>query len=334
MKAPLPPWQREQWDRTLRSAMEGFLAHALLLTGPAGVGKQVFAEALARALLCHADAARKPCGECPSCAQVEAATHPDLVRVQPDKAGRALGIDAIRNLTERVSLTAGGAAKVAMIGPAEAMTRSAANSLLKTLEEPPSGTFILLVSAHPGRLPATVRSRCQRLGFPVPPTDDALAWLREQSVADPERWLALAAGGPFAALALAQTADTGQEAAGVDPVDALIAVLRGARSPVAAAAAVRPHGLEVSVRAWIAAIEDLIRLGTDGEAPLRHFGHRDRLLALAPRLDARALFDYLDGLYRSMPGPSSALREDAQLEGLLAEAAVLAAGDRSTAADT
>jgi Tfp pilus assembly protein PilZ len=100
-------------------------------------------------------------------------------------------------------------AKIAVIEPAERMNAAAANALLKTLEEPPPSTYLILVSAAPGRLPATVRSRCSRMVAPVPDAGASRAWLAAQGVADADLLLAQAGGAPLAALALA---DAGYQA--------------------------------------------------------------------------------------------------------------------------
>ena len=105
-------------------------------------------------------------------------------------------------LTEFVQLTSHRQrAKVAVIAPAERMHPAAANALLKTLEEPPADTYLILVSDQPGRLPATIRSRCRRLAAPLPAPAEALAWLALQGVTQPDLALAQAAGAPLAALA-------------------------------------------------------------------------------------------------------------------------------------
>ena len=113
-----------------------------------------------------------------------------------------IGIDRVRALTEFVQLTSHRQrAKVAVIAPAERMNAAAANALLKTLEEPPPGTYLILVSDQPGRVPATILSRCRKLAAPLPAPAAARAWLAAQGVAAPDLALAQAAGAPIDALA-------------------------------------------------------------------------------------------------------------------------------------
>jgi DNA polymerase-3 subunit delta' len=132
----------------------------------------------------------------------------ELLFIDPEEgtlgAVESIGIDRVRALTEFVQLTSHRQrAKVAVIAPAERMNAAAANALLKTLEEPPPGTYVILVSDQPGRVPATLRSRCRMLAAPVPDRSDAIAWLATQGVAVPELALAQASGAPMRGLAQA-----------------------------------------------------------------------------------------------------------------------------------
>jgi len=323
MSAAVLPWHRQQWQRVEAAMAAERLAHGLLLCGPEGCGIRRFADRLAAGLLCTAAAPERPCGSCPACRQSAAGTHPDQVCLEPESAGKAIGVDGVRGLIERAQRTATQGRKVAIVDPADAMSANAANSLLKTLEEPPAGTHLLLISHRSGRLPATVRSRCQRVTFNVPPTATGAAWLAQQGVGDPERWLAAAGGGPLGALELS-LARAGES--DVDPAALLLAVLARERSPVGAAAALGDAALEPTVRTWIATVEDMLRVAHAAGDCIRLRGQGERLARTAARLDARELFDYLDQLKRALPGPSQSLRSEMQLQGLLIAAAELARG--------
>ena len=209
---PLPlPWQLPVAREAL--AARASWPHAILLDGPRGIGKRTLASNFARALLCETPGVDGfACGTCASCHYVVAGQHPDLQMIEPFvfdedgevKAQDPIPVDRIRALIEWVQLTSHrGRAKVAVIVPAESMNPAAANALLKTLEEPPPSTYLILVTHQPGRVPATLRSRCRRMPAPRPTTADAETWLAQQGVPEPGFALAQAGGAPIAALALA-----------------------------------------------------------------------------------------------------------------------------------
>ena len=211
------PWQAEMWRQL--NAMRHNLPHALLFQGRKGVGKLEFARALAQGLLCEKpEASGAGCGTCLACGWFAQGNHPDFRSVEPealaeieeDKPGKgkkpshAIKIEQIRDLAELVNLsTHRNGMRVILVHPAEAMNANAANALLKTLEEPPPHTLILLVSHQAQFLLPTVRSRCFKLAFPVPPLAQSMSWLSQQGVADPLPFLAQAGNAPLAALELA-----------------------------------------------------------------------------------------------------------------------------------
>lgn len=226
--APLP-WLAAP----LAAALTGQRGHACLVHAAEGVGALPFAMSLAQGWLCEAppaDRATAPCGRCGSCRLVQSHLHPDLFVLLPEtlrrahrwpladdkpegedkrKPSRQIRIDEVRQLIDWSTRTsARGRGKAALIHPAEAMNATSASALLKTLEEPPGGTRLVLSTSDPALLLPTVRSRCQRLRLAEPAADAALAWLQAQGVPDPGVLLAAASGRPLDALALA--------AAGVD----------------------------------------------------------------------------------------------------------------------
>lgn len=199
------PWQRSQWQQLLGALAREMLPHALLLTGPEGIGLGHFASCLAARLLCERpDADGAACGECRSCVLYNSGNHPDFMLLQPPEKGKQIRIDSVREMIEYSHLSSQYRRhKVVVIDPADAMNRNAANSLLKTLEEPPPGSVLLLLSHRPSFLPVTVRSRCQRVNFSPADREQAEAWLQTQlgeGAADDAGLLDLTRGGPLKVL--------------------------------------------------------------------------------------------------------------------------------------
>ena len=156
------------------SAKSGRLASAYLFYGPPGCGKKMAARALAQALLCT-EAPGRGCGECPACRRVAQGQHPDCREVGP--SGASFKVEQARELVREAQLRPyEGQRRLFIINRAEAFTSEAANTLLKTLEEPPAGSTFILVSTQPARLLPTIASRCQGVRF-LPLPDEALTTL-------------------------------------------------------------------------------------------------------------------------------------------------------------
>ena len=200
------PWQETAWQRMLTVASQNQLTHAWLIHGAKGTGRQQFVHNLSQYLLCEQPGADAACGHCQSCHWFAAETHPDSIVISPEDEGKAIKVDQIRDLIEVLSLSAHGkqGRRVVIISPAEAMNRQAANSLLKSLEEPPANTYFFLIATEISALPATIRSRCQLLNLPSPDLSQATAWLEQAFGASPENALALDVtnNAPIAALEL------------------------------------------------------------------------------------------------------------------------------------
>lgn len=221
------------WARLIRLMDGDRLPHALLFLGPPGIGKASVARRLAARLACGG--APAPCGECPGCLQVAAGSHPDLRTIgAPVASGRRegrrkeIGIDLARELKRFVALRAVSAArKMAIIDDADRLSLPAQNALLKTLEEPPGQALLVLVTASPGALLSTVRSRCQRIAFRPLDDGDLRAALTDAGLdaAEVDRMASRAEGSPGRALALHQTWNEADRA----EAEALLAALDGGR---------------------------------------------------------------------------------------------------------
>lgn len=176
---PIYPWQARQWQQLSEAYQQQRLSHAYLLAGDAGLGKLAFARAFAQFLLCECKQKEgQACGSCRGCRWVNADTHPDLLWMMPHEKSHSIKIDAVREMTQKVSQTAQcGSYQVIVLSPAEAMPPGAANALLKTLEEPPGKVVLLLVSDQPDRLLPTIVSRSQKVMFSACQTKLIFDWL-------------------------------------------------------------------------------------------------------------------------------------------------------------
>ena len=179
--AQLYPWLLPHWQFFLERLQQDRMAHAVMIEGPAGSGKNALAAAMVAKLLCNENAA-DACGKCRSCQLLEGGAHPDRFDLHPEEDSKIIKVDQIRQLTGSLSLTTSiSTRKVAYIHPADVMNTNAANALLKSLEEPAGDAVMVLVSSDASRLPITIRSRCQSIVINQPDQKQVLDWLATQS---------------------------------------------------------------------------------------------------------------------------------------------------------
>jgi DNA polymerase-3 subunit delta' len=301
-------WHQSTLIEQLRDAQR--LPHALLLRGASGIGKTRYAQALAAALLCEAPLdSGLACGHCLACGWVAADTHPDLrqlTRLVDDdgKQANEIKIDQVRALSEFLGVGAHrGGRRLVLIDPAEAMNHVTANALLKTLEEPGSGLFFVLVANRPDALPATIRSRCQLRLLDSPGAEVASAWVRAETGCDADAaqaWLAMAGGSPLQAIRFAEPAQASAHRAMLEAIARLPDT-----SSVATADALQPF----EGRQWLPLMQrwllDLARCRMGGSP--RYFPAQSaRLVELSARTDPQRLADAgrdLAGQYRSVGHP-------------------------------
>ncbi|MFQ3651869.1 MAG: DNA polymerase III subunit delta' [Gemmataceae bacterium] len=208
-------WQRLKGHDTIlagfrRVVARGRLAHAYLFVGPEGVGKKTFARELARALLC--DRPTEPltaCGNCVSCALVEADTHPDLTLARRPEDKHEFPVEQMRALLANFALKpARSRGRIIIVDEADDFNEESSNAFLKTLEEPPPGSLLILVGFSPERQLPTIVSRCQVVRF-APLADDLVRDLLRQAEVEEHllnRLVRLAGGSPGRALALSDPA--------------------------------------------------------------------------------------------------------------------------------
>jgi DNA polymerase-3 subunit delta' len=193
-----------------RAVERGRLAHAYLFTGPRGVGKRTFALELARALLCEArpdNNSLDACDRCAACVQVEAGTHPDLFTAARPPDTPEFPVDLMRELCKSFALkSARGRGKVVLLDDADDLNAEAANCFLKTLEEPPPRSVLILIGSSPDRQLPTIVSRCQVVRFaPLPPevVDELLRAAGVEDVVLRSHLVRVGGGSPGRALEMA-----------------------------------------------------------------------------------------------------------------------------------
>ena len=321
------PWQQETWRVLASRLLDGKLSHGLLITGQPGVGKSLFAAAFARLALCRNPREGRACGSCHGCAQFDAGSHPDFSRVtfeeREGKAGEEdalklnISVEQVRTLIGDLQLRSHqGGRKLALVEPAEGMSTAAANSLLKTLEEPPADTLLLLVSSAPGRLPATIRSRCQTVALAAPETSQALAWLQARGSRDD--WpvlLAFCGGAPLAALELAATDIGARRKAFFETLGRLRA---GQANPVMLAAVPKERHPELLKLLW-SFTADLILLKSGGGARLVNRDQLPLLQKAAEGIHLRSLHAFLDRIQTAIQALDSSANRELGLAVLLAD---------------
>jgi DNA polymerase-3 subunit delta' len=297
-------WQRDFASQWLNRSAQDRLPHAVLLTGPRGVGKRQAAAWMVRQKL-GLGTAKLP--QYPT----DRPLHADLHWLEKPEDRKTIGIEQVRDLSAKLSLTSyEGQGKAAVIEPANIMTHEAANSLLKTLEEPPGDALLILVADRTGRLPATVFSRCQRITIRVPGEQEGLQWLeRLQPGGNWLEPLRIAGFAPLAALGAAESLDT-SSAMGKD----FAAVIGGKASPIEVAAnwaKIEP----VFVLDWLSQqVQSAIRRVQGGASGNDGLAIGDSVLQ---RIDRRNLFCYLDRINRLRGQPGGSWNVQLTFEGLL-----------------
>ena len=275
----------------LRQALEeGELSHAYLFTGPPGVGKGTLARALASALLCQGDP--RPCGECRSCHLVASGNHPDLFWVQPESEVGRLKVEQVRELQRHLSLTPNMAPhRVAILDRFDQATPSAANALLKTLEEPPDFVVLILMAPDTDSLLPTIVSRCQVVPLrPLPVPQIAAALQTRWGVeAETARLLAHLSGGRLGwAVRAATEPDLLRRRQ--QRIDEMVALLRAPltdRFRYAAELARDPAAIQEALDTWAGWWRDILLLtggveeNRTGESLLTNLDQRARLEQMA-----------------------------------------------------
>ena len=271
---------------------QGRMPHALLIHEAPGSGGDWLAAWAAALVLCERGMTA-PCGECSACRRVVSLNHPDVSWVRLQEESRQLRIEQVRDLSAELALTShSGGYKVAILSPADALNRFAANALLKTLEEPSARTLLILVASEPSRLPPTVLSRCQRLRIRTPERAESIAWLT--AARGKGDWDAALDTLGEAPMQVAQ-ADAGELAeVGVDTRRTLDALTAGRTDPVAAAERWARSQLPLRLLCFENWLTERIRTGERSGALLAELRAGPYLSEAAPFLNIRELFGLID----------------------------------------
>ncbi|HRG16151.1 MAG TPA: DNA polymerase III subunit delta' [Pseudomonadota bacterium] len=316
----LQPWLTPIWDGLCTRIETQRFPHALLIAGASGLGKRDLVAALVARLLCPTPRAGGfACGRCRGCQLRTAGTHPDRLQVTLEarddgKLRTEITIDQIRALGQRfASKPSFGGWQVVSIDPADRMNVAAANALLKTLEEPAANTALILVADEPARLPATIRSRCQRIDLRPPEAETARAWLIAQGAVpvSADEALLLADGNPGAAKAMLD-ADFGRG------VDALLADMNDAARGRSLAAIAARWG-DQDGDALFAMLARLVLLAMRAAPDVQAMPRVAAMARLTAPADFRKLQAWWDHLNLARARLSTPLRKDLAIIELLDE---------------
>jgi DNA polymerase-3 subunit delta' len=264
------------------------LGHAYLFVGPSQVGKHTLAKATAQAILCTSEEA--PCGTCRACHLIAADRHPDVHLIAPE--GASIKIEAIREMQHAVSLSAvEGRYRVVIIDAFDRATTSAANALLKTLEEPPGGVILLLVATQPESLLPTIISRCQVLTLRLVPVERVVDALQARGVkAGRARLLGRLSQGRIGwALSAAEDEHVlAERGKALDAVRSLAHASYTERFSWAQSLSKKPERVPAVLEVMASWWRDVLLIASGSVAPIANVDHEDELQEWAIRHDIGA----------------------------------------------
>jgi DNA polymerase-3 subunit delta' len=323
------PWQSENWQQASRYLKDKRLAHALLLSGPAAIGKLEFCLSFIQRLNCtNPTLDDHACGVCKDCRLFSTNTHPDirLINTNEDELDKnkveQVKVDDVREINQFMTLSRQqGIYKIVCINYAETMNVNAANALLKTLEEPPQNSILFLISHRADALLPTIKSRCQIWKFNLPNEAQSLAWLSQQKVGQQksdDKWQALLKVAGYRPLLALELQKSGLGENRLDFYKDLSQLLQGKINITKVSAKHQDMLLERLVswqQAWCA---DLVRCHYENEpVTLENPDIRRSLHSLVGRVDLHLLFRFMDKLIELRRFSSAPLNKRLFVEDML-----------------
>ncbi len=302
MEKALYPWLSDASRQFIAYIEAQRVPHALLISGAGGLGKQKLAQLFAKRLLCEsADNSLLTCQRCQSCQLFEVGNHPDFYLIQPADSGKPIVVDEIRQLNQNLKLLPQyNQHRVVMICLAEELNAAAANSLLKTLEEPGQRTIFLLVSNMPSAVMPTILTRCQQIRIAMPPIDRVTQWLSESQHIENALALATFSGGaPLYALELNSNGDYGNK---LTVLQLFIETQFKNFVEISITESWVKYSAEFVIYILITGILDMIRLAMDPEVHKNSLFHPDQnqeLSHTAELVSVKSLFEFLAQVYRA-----------------------------------
>lgn len=270
------PWHEGSWDYFIKAREKNHLPHALLLSGENGIGKLDFANRLVKSLLCittHENAAAgsvenikeyDACNHCQACKTYESKANPDYLSIDLLEDKQQIGVDQVRQLSAFLSLSRSfNCYRVVLLNQVERMNLNAANSLLKSLEEPTNNTVIILLTSQFNRLLPTIKSRCQILKLTTPTKSVAQKWMQQHSpeLKNPAELLDMAYGKPLAALKIDAEEIQSREKFSKD----LIGLIKNQESITTIAKAWEKYNSELLLNWQITWVQDFLKQSIQGK---------------------------------------------------------------------
>ena len=261
-------WHQHCWDYFVQARTSEHVPHAILLTGENGIGKLALANKMAKSLLCMQPntetALFEACDTCQSCKTYDSGANPDYTSVSLLQDKQQIGVDQIRELSEFLNYSRSfNTYRVVLLNPVERMNTNAANSLLKSLEEPARNTVLILIASQLSKILPTIKSRCQILSLATPTKSQSLEWLKLNvpELINPEQKLRMASGKPLFAMDIKVEDIEDRESFMGD----LLSVIEDRKSVVEVAKSWEKYDFATLINWQISSLQEMIKLTASGK---------------------------------------------------------------------